>query len=122
MENGVLKHLDEHGIVWHTEDNLQAAFQAADVVYWTRVQKERLKDSDRYIALRDQFHIGLEQMGWLPPHAIVMHPMPIDEEISPEVDDHPQAAYFEQAANGPFIRAALLLHIFGYSREGIPEA
>jgi aspartate carbamoyltransferase catalytic subunit len=115
MEDDILKHLDESGISWSIEDDLRQALAAADVVYWTRVQKERLLHPDRFEELRDRYHIGLKEMELLQPKAILMHPMPIAGEIGPEVDDHPSAIYFEQAVNGQFIRAALLLHIFGVS-------
>lgn len=115
MEDDILSHLDESGISWSVEDDLRQALQSADVVYWTRVQKERLPDPSRFEVLRDSYHIGLKEMALLKPHAVLMHPMPIAGEISPEVDDHSSAVYFQQAINGQFIRAALLLHIFGVS-------
>lgn len=115
MEDDILNHLDESGISWSVEDDLPGALSAADVVYWTRVQKERMADPSRFEALRDRYHIGLKEMELFKPNAILMHPMPIAGEISPDVDDHPSAVYFDQAINGQFIRAALLLHIFGVS-------
>lgn len=109
----ILDHLTESGVTWSVKDDLATVLPEADVVYWTRVQKERLPDPERFAKLRDAFHIGLTEMAQLKPSAILMHPLPIVGEISPEVDDHPQAVYFEQAENGQFIRAALLLYIFG---------
>lgn len=109
----ILDHLKESGVRWELGTDMRKAFSEADVVYWTRVQRERLTDPTRYAELRDAYHIGIEEMKLLKPDGILMHPMPIVGEISPEVDDHPRAAYFDQADNGQFIRAALLLHIFG---------
>ena len=115
MRQGVLDHLTESGVTFEIATNLKAILPRADVVYWTRVQKERLKNPDQFVTLRDAFHIGMEEMSLLKPEAFLMHPMPIVGEISPDVDSHPQAAYFEQADNGIYVRAALLLHIFGVS-------
>jgi aspartate carbamoyltransferase catalytic subunit len=115
MGEDIIAHLDESGVSWRVETDFRSAFRSADVVYWTRVQKERLSDPGRFAELRDVFHIGLEEVSLLKPGAILMHPLPIAGEISPDVDDHPQAAYFAQANNGQFVRAALLMHIFGVS-------
>jgi len=115
MGEDILTHLKESGVSWRVETDLGAAFRVADVVYWTRIQKERLGDPARFAEFRDTFHVGLEEVSLLRPNAILMHPLPIAGEISPEVDDHPQAAYFEQADNGQFVRAALLMDIFGVS-------
>ncbi len=115
MGEDILAHLDESGVNWRVEADLRSAFRVADVVYWTRVQKERLSDPARFVELRDAFHIGLEEVSFLKPTSILMHPLPIAGEIDPAIDDHPQAAYFDQANNGQFVRAALLLHIFGVS-------
>jgi aspartate carbamoyltransferase catalytic subunit len=115
MGEDIIAHLEASGVNWRVESDLKSAFRLADVVYWTRIQKERLSDPARFVELRDAFHIGLEEISLLKPNAVLLHPLPIAGEISPEVDDHPQAAYFDQANNGQFIRAALLLHIFGVS-------
>ena len=115
--NDLLEHLNESGISWKMETDLASVLPTADVVYWTRVQRERLADPSRFVELRDAFHIGSKEMLLLKPSAILMHPLPIVGEISPEVDDHPQAAYFDQANNGQPIRAALLLHVFGIAMQ-----
>ena len=115
MGDDIIAHLNESGISWKVADDFASALSLADVVYWTRVQKERLSDPARFAELRDAFHIGREAMSLLKPNAILMHPLPIAGEISLDVDDHVQAVYFDQANNGQFIRAALLMHIFGAS-------
>lgn len=117
MGEDIIAHLNEAKVEWRKETDLSKAIPCADVVYWTRVQKERLLDPSRFVEFRDAFHIGLEEMKLFKPDAILMHPLPRVGEISPEVDDLPQAAYFEQADNGQYIRAALLLHIFGIELE-----
>jgi len=83
-----------------------AAFKTADVVYWTRLQKERLTNPAAIPEAR--FNIEPEILNHLPVHAIIMHPLPRVDEISPLVDSDPRAMYFEQAGNGLYIRMALL--------------
>ncbi len=92
-------------------DDMEAAFSEADVVYWTRLQKERL-DSTSALA-GGGFTIDRAALDRLPKEAIIMHPLPRVDEIAPEVDDDPRAQYFEQAGNGLYIRMALLDQIAG---------
>jgi aspartate carbamoyltransferase catalytic subunit len=84
-----------------------------DVVYQTRVQKERFPTPGEYEAVRGQYVIDAESMGLLAPGAIVLHPLPRVDEITTDVDSDPRAAYFRQAHNGVYIRMALLEHVFG---------
>ncbi len=79
-----------------------------DVVYQTRVQKERFVDPVEFEAARSAIRIDAAVMRLLPAAAIVMHPLPRVDEIAVEVDSDPRAAYFRQAANGVAIRMALL--------------
>lgn len=119
MGEDILRHLTESGVKWQVGKSLAEALPDADVVYCTRVQKERMSMLSRmllYINGQSKaLFIGPEQISLLKKGAVLMHPMPIAGEIDNVVDDHPQAVYFEQANNGQFIRAALLLHIFGVS-------
>lgn len=87
-------------------DNASEAFKNADVVYWTRLQKERLEKSSNF--KNGGFIIDQSKINLLPKHAIVMHPLPRVDEIDPEVDNDPRARYFEQSGNGLYIRMALL--------------
>ena len=80
----------------------------ADVVYQTRIQKERFADPADFGRARGDTRIDARVMERLPEGAIVMHPLPRVDEIHPEVDADPRAAYFRQARNGLFIRMALL--------------
>lgn len=84
----------------------QAAFKTADIVYWTRLQKERLAQPE--LVLKGGFTLEPEILKHLPTHAIIMHPLPRVNEISPLVDNDPRAMYFEQAGNGLYVRMALL--------------
>lgn len=84
-----------------------------DVVYVTRVQRERFPDSEEYQKVRGSYVIGADMLQKMRPGAIVMHPLPRLDEISAEVDSTPAARYFEQARNGMHTRAALLALILG---------
>jgi aspartate carbamoyltransferase catalytic subunit len=79
-----------------------------DVVYQTRIQRERFATPDEYEMARGIYIITPENMTNMKPEGIVMHPLPRVDEISPEVDSDPRAAYFRQAQNGVFVRMALL--------------
>ena len=80
-----------------------------DILYMTRVQKERFFNEEDYIRLRDSYILDNGKMALAKPDMIVMHPLPRVNEISVEVDDDPRAAYFPQARFGRFVRMALIL-------------
>lgn len=101
----IKKHLKNTGTKYSETDDLESTFPKADVVYWTRVQKERLAEG---LKIERHFVIDVPQAKLLQPHAILMHPLPRIDEITPEVDRFPQAVYFRQAGDGMFVRMALL--------------
>lgn len=108
MRDDVKDALDAAGITWDEESDLGAAMKSADVVYQTRIQKERFQSEAEYLSVKGTYIITPELMELLGDHAIVMHPLPRVDEISVEVDDDPRAAYFRQARNGVYVRMALL--------------
>lgn len=108
MGQDIKEHLTERSIPFQEEHNLDEALSLSDVVYWTRVQKERLTPSTARLRESARFVIGPTQMAQLKPDAILMHPLPRLDEIPPEVDADPRAWYFRQAGNGMLIRMALL--------------
>ncbi|HVB76628.1 MAG TPA: aspartate carbamoyltransferase [Candidatus Nitrosotalea sp.] len=108
MGEDIKSHLSEHGVEWSQTADLEEALGVADVVYQTRIQKERIERGAEYEALRGLYRIDASTMARLRPGAIVMHPLPRVDEIDPEVDSDPRAAYFRQARNGLHIRMALL--------------
>lgn len=105
MADDVKEYLTDHGVTFEEQSDMKKAFTGADVVYWTRLQKERLPEG---IQITQTFRIDAKAMGYLPKKAIVMHPLPRVDEITVEVDQDPRAIYFEQAGNGMFVRMALL--------------
>lgn len=113
MRDDIKDALDAAGVSWEEQPNLDIAMTSADVVYQTRIQKERFANEDDYLAVKGTYVITNEQMKLLPEHAIVMHPLPRVDEIAVEVDADPRAAYFRQAKNGVYVRMALLNQLLG---------
>lgn len=87
------------------------ALASTDVVYQTRIQTERFTATPSTAA--PSFLIGVDELNCLPAHARILHPLPRVNEIAPEVDDDPRAAYFRQVENGLYVRMALLVHLLG---------
>lgn len=109
MKDDIKQHLHSHGVPFVEEGDLSLVLPHVDVVYQTRIQKERFGDRiDDYERASGLYVIDDHAMSLLPPHAIVMHPLPRVGEIAPAVDSDPRAAYFRQARNGLYIRMALL--------------
>jgi len=114
MKQDILDHLREHH-VWFTEETeLEKVLPEVDVVYQTRIQKERFGDrSADYERCRGVYVINQASLRLMKPNAIVMHPLPRLDEITMEVDEDPRAAYFRQAQNGLYVRMALLTMTLG---------
>ena len=108
MRDDLKDHLTENNVPWIETEDLDAVLPEVDVVYQTRIQKERFADPDAYLALKGIYRIDNRSLGLMRKYAIVMHPLPRVDEIAPEVDSDPRAAYFCQAHNGLHIRMALL--------------
>jgi carbamoyl-phosphate synthase/aspartate carbamoyltransferase/dihydroorotase/carbamoyl-phosphate synthase/aspartate carbamoyltransferase len=96
------------GLTVHETYNVADVIGEVDVLYVTRVQKERFTDLDQYEEVKGFYVITPELMASARPNMVVMHPLPRVGEISPEVDEDPRAAYFRQMQNGMFMRMALL--------------
>ncbi len=94
-------------------DSLENILSEIDVLYVTRVQKERFASEAEYNKLRGSYVIDNQSLAKLKKDAIIMHPLPRVDEIAPEVDADPRAAYFRQAKNGLYLRMALLQEILG---------
>ena len=114
MKEDIREHLSAHGVQYTEEDSLERVLPEVDVVYQTRVQKERFADrAAEYEQCRGLYIISSESLKLMKPQAIVMHPLPRVGEITPEVDADPRAAYFRQAQNGLYVRMALLSAVLG---------
>ncbi|MGI6367562.1 MAG: aspartate carbamoyltransferase [Anaerolineae bacterium] len=97
----------------HETDRLQDVIDRADVVYVTRVQRERFQDLSEYEAVKDYYVITPALMQEAKPRMALMHPLPRVGEIQYDVDDDPRAAYFRQMENGMYVRMALLAAVLG---------
>ncbi len=112
MPDAYKKVLLEKNIFFHEVEALPDDLSNVDVLYVTRVQKERFSDEKEYERMKDCCKVDESVMQKLSKTAIVMHPLPRVGEISPEIDSDPRAAYFRQAGNGLFVRMALLELLF----------
>lgn len=92
---------------------MQEALGEVDVLYMTRVQRERFFNEDDYIRLKDTYILDNEKMQLAKKDMIVLHPLPRVNEIATEFDNDPRAKYFEQAKNGMFVRMALIMSLLG---------
>ena len=113
MGDDIRAALDTAGIPYRDEQNLAKVLPDVDVVYQTRVQKERFASEDEYRAVKGTYILNRSMYDRLNPNAVVMHPLPRVDEITTEVDTDPRSAYFRQARNGVFIRMALLDLVLG---------
>lgn len=98
-------------------ESLDEAMPELDVLYMTRVQRERFFSEDEYLRMKDFYILDKEKMTLGKPDMIVLHPLPRVNEISVEVDDDPRAAYFKQAQFGVYVREALILTLLGLDKE-----
>jgi aspartate carbamoyltransferase catalytic subunit len=105
--------LDARRVPYTIHARLDEVITSADVVYQTRVQKERFTDPAEFEEARGAIRIDVATMKLLPATSVVMHPLPRVDEIDPQVDADPRAAYFRQAANGVALRMALLEALLG---------
>ena len=108
MGSDVQRDVAAAGITQRSESDLDAVLPEVDVVYQTRIQRERFATREEYEASRGVYVLNRASYERLKPTATVLHPLPRVDEISTEVDDDPRSAWFRQAANGVFVRMALL--------------
>ena len=101
--------LDANGIQYRETTNLDDAMEELDILYMTRVQKERFFNEEDYNRMKDCYILGKEKMKLAKPDMYILHPLPRVNEISVEVDEDPRAAYFKQAQYGVYVRMALIM-------------
>ena len=109
--------LEKNQMPYEEVTALEEAMPSLDVLYMTRVQRERFSDPAVYERLKDSYILGPEQMKLAKEHMCVLHPLPRVNEISVAVDDDPRAAYFRQALNGKYMRMALILMLLKEAEE-----
>lgn len=103
--------LERHNIEYVETTDLEEAMPELDILYMTRVQRERFFNEQDYIRLRDSYILTPDKLENAKPDLSILHPLPRVNEISLAVDDDPRAKYFEQVRNGKFIRMALILKL-----------
>lgn len=105
--------LRANGIEFEEVEKLEDAMDKLDVLYMTRVQKERFFNEEDYVRLKDYYILTKEKMELAKDDMLVLHPLPRVNEISVEVDDDPRACYFKQAQYAVYVRMALILTLLG---------
>ena len=105
--------MDKKGIPYEDNPDLEAAMPQLDILYMTRVQRERFFNEQDYIRLKDSYVLTPEKLVNAKESMRILHPLPRVNEISVAVDDDPRACYFRQALNGKYIRMALILKMLG---------
>ena len=109
--------LDAQKIPYEEVRDLETAMPSLDILYMTRVQKERFFNEEEYIRMKDCYILDKAKLENAKPDMSILHPLPRVNEISVEVDDDPRAAYFKQAQYGVYIRMALILTLLGITVE-----
>ena len=105
--------LEANGIEYKETRSLEEVMPELDILYMTRVQKERFFHEEDYIRLKNSYVLTKEKMELAKPDMAVLHPLPRVNEIALDVDDDPRAAYFEQVQNGVYVRMALIMTLLG---------
>ena len=105
--------LQENNLSFEEEIRLEDVLPKLDLLYMTRVQRERFFNEEDYVRLKDFYILNKEKMELAKEDMLVLHPLPRVNEISVEVDDDPRAVYFKQVQYGVYVRMALILTLLG---------
>ena len=105
--------LEANGIAYRETRSLEDSMPELDILYMTRVQKERFFNEEDYVRLKNSYILTSDKMALAKEHMAVLHPLPRVNEIALDVDDDPRAAYFEQVQNGVYVRMALIMTLLG---------
>ena len=111
--------LDKYGMEYVETTSLEDALPELDVLYMTRIQRERFDSFDEYERLKDSYILTEEKMQLAKETMRVLHPLPRVNEISVKIDEDPRAAYFRQALNGKYMRMALILKLLDEAKKGV---
>ena len=111
--------LDKYGMEYVETTSLEEVMPELDVLYMTRIQRERFDSFDEYERLKDSYILTPEKMQAAKSTMRVLHPLPRVNEISVKVDEDPRAAYFRQALNGKYMRMALILKLLDEAKKGV---
>ncbi len=103
--------LEKHGIEYKQTTDLETVMPELDILYMTRVQKERFFNEEDYLRLKDSYILTPEKLQNAKPDLSILHPLPRVNEISVAIDDDPRACYFKQVLNGKYARMALIMKL-----------
>ncbi len=106
------------GVECHEHTNLDDIIPSLDILYMTRIQKERFVDENKFDKLKDCYILDAKKMSHAKKDMAVLHPLPRVNEITLDVDNDDRAAYFEQAQNGVYVRMALMITLLGFAPSG----
>ena len=112
--------LNAKGIEYKEVENLDEAMPELDILYMTRVQKERFLDEEEFDRVKNSFVLNPEKLGTAKKDMIILHPLPRVNEITRAVDNDSRAAYFRQVENGKFVRMALILTLLRWADRNKP--
>lgn len=113
MKSDILEYLDEHGICYELESDVDRVIREVDVIYQTRIRPERVKDQEQL----HRYAINSARVAKLKTNALILHPLPRTVELDKTIDGDPRALYFKQAANGLYVRMALLTMLLEGNRS-----
>lgn len=109
---------DKYGVHYKEVSTMEEVMPELDVLYMTRVQKERFLDEEEYDLVKDSFVLTPDKIATAKPEMRILHPLPRVNEITVDVDADPRAAYFRQVENGKFVRMALILKLLEWAEKG----
>lgn len=113
MPETVIQHIKNAGLEYHEYTSLEEVIPHSDIIYMTRVQRERFPDPLEYEKVKNAYILRNEMLENSKPNCRILHPLPRVNEIHTDVDANPKAYYFQQAQNGLFVRQALIAAILG---------
>ena len=113
----IIDMLEKAGAEYKQVETMEAVMPELDILYMTRVQRERFFNEEDYIRLKDTYILNMDKLANAKKDMAILHPLPRVNEISVEVDEDPRAAYFRQALCGKYIRMALILNLLNIVKE-----
>jgi len=113
LPSAVKMHIKDKNLTYHQYTKMDDIFPVADILYMTRIQKERFSDQLEYERVKNLYVLEKKMLKGIKENLKILHPMPRVNEIAIDVDDTPQAHYFQQALNGVYVRQALISSILG---------
>jgi aspartate carbamoyltransferase catalytic subunit len=105
--------MDSNGAEWKEVERMEDVMSELDILYMTRVQRERFFNEEDYVRLKDSYILDMDKLADAKEDLAILHPLPRVNEIAVEVDDDPRAKYFDQVLYGRYIRMALILRLLG---------